>query len=77
MACWRPVIAYGKWWALETVVDRVTWIFFEEQTIYSLNKAIEKFENTKFDYAKIRERSLSFSKEKFREEIEEFVKSKI
>jgi len=76
MACWTPVIAFQKWWVLETVVDKETWIFFKEQTISSLNKSIEEFEKIKFDYKKIRKHSEKFDELIFKNKILEFVNSK-
>ena len=49
MACGRPVICYGKGGVLDTVIDGKTGVYFEEQTVESLKKAILKFENMKFD----------------------------
>ena len=72
MACWTPVIAYWKWWATESVLDWKTWIFFEEQTVESLNNAIEKFEKMEFDYEFIRKHSEKFSNENFKKNIQEF-----
>lgn len=77
MASWTPVIAYWKWWALETVEDKKTWLFFEKQTAESLNKAIEEFEKMKFDAKKIREYSLKFDKKEFEKNILKFVKEKL
>lgn len=75
MACGTPVIAYGKWWALETVVADKTGIFFGQQTVESMNNAIEKFENMSFDFAEIRKYSLKFDKNIFREELLWFIES--
>jgi len=44
MASGRPVIAYGCGGALETVVEGVTGHFFHDQTVESLNAAVEVFE---------------------------------
>ena len=77
MASWTPVIAYKKWWALETIIEWKTWIFFEEQTIDSLKKSIDKFEKMKFDYKKIRNHALSFDKNIFSEKILRFIDKKI
>lgn len=76
MATWTPVIAYSKWWALETVLDWKTWVFFSEQTVDSLNEAVNKFENMKFNYKYINEYSKKFSKEIFKEKILNFIKEK-
>lgn len=82
MACGTPVIAYGKWWSLETVREKHkylpdTWIFFENQTVESLNNAIERFETLEFDYAKIREYSYNFDTSNFKKEFIEFIEEKI
>ncbi|NLB68825.1 MAG: glycosyltransferase family 4 protein [Lentisphaerae bacterium] len=39
-ACGRPVVAYKRGGALETVVDGVTGVFFDEQTLESLEEAV-------------------------------------
>ena len=44
-ACGRPVICYGKGGVLDTVIDGETGVYFKEQTVESLKKAIKKFEN--------------------------------
>lgn len=82
MATWTPVIAYKKWWSLETVRENhkfmpSTWVFFEEQTTKSLNAAIEKFEKMEFDPKKIREYSYNFDISVFRRDLIEFIEDKI
>lgn len=74
MASWTPVIAYNSWWVKETVVDWFTWIFFDTQSVRSLNNAIEKFETFQFDAEKIRDYALSFDKENFKKELFEYIK---
>lgn len=76
MSCWTPVIAYKKWWALETVMDTKTWLFFEEQTVSSLNKSIKEFEKMNFNYKEIRKIALHFDKKHFKEEVLEFINKK-
>jgi glycosyltransferase involved in cell wall biosynthesis len=46
MASGRPVIAFAKGGALETVVDGSTGLFFEEQSADALIRTIERFEAT-------------------------------
>ena len=75
-ATWTPVIAYWKGWALETVIDWKTGIFFTEQTVTSLNSAIEKFETLDFDAKKIRDHALSFDKQVFIKSMRKFVEEK-
>lgn len=80
MACWTPVIAYSKWWALESVRDKnpllfSTWIFFDKQSIESLNSSIEDFEKREFDYHKLREYSYNFDVSNFKKEFVEFIET--
>ena len=75
MALGIPVIAYGRWWALETVIDRKTGIFFPEQSVSSLSSAIESFESLTFDTNTIQEHAKTFDKMIFEEKIIDFVRS--
>jgi len=74
----RPVIAYAKGGALETVIDGITGIFFKEQTADSLISAIKHFEKIKnnFDPKKIMENAMRFDKGMFQERIKSFINSK-
>jgi glycosyltransferase involved in cell wall biosynthesis len=45
MASGRPVLAFGKGGALDTVVDRQTGLFFDRQTVDSLSEAVSRFED--------------------------------
>ncbi|WP_027245291.1 glycosyltransferase [Leisingera daeponensis] len=45
MACGRPVIAYGRGGALDTVIEGVSGVLFHEQTADALNDAISRFED--------------------------------
>jgi len=76
-ACGKPVIAYKKGGALETVIDGITGIFFEEQTIGSLIEAVKKFENTKFNGNVIRSNAGKFGRKKFFELIKNYIDEKI
>jgi len=77
MACWTPVIAYWKWWALETVVEWKTWIFFKKQNINSLNNSIKKFESIIFSTQDIRKHAEKFNTTIFQKNILNFIESKI
>ncbi len=74
-----PVIAYGKGGALETVIKDETGKFFYNQTVDSLCDAITDFEKNgvKFTRGQIREHSLKFSEERFRNEIKAYCESKL
>ena len=75
-ACGRPVIAYGKGGALETVVDGVSGVFFEKQEKESVKRAILEFEKKSFKVENILENSKRFSKEIFKEKLIEVVNEK-
>jgi len=70
-ACGTPVICFGKGGAKETVIDGKTGVYFEEQTVESLLKAVDYFEQNigQFDPFVIRENSLKFSRDRFEQEI--------
>ena len=74
-ACGTPVIAYGKGGALETVTEGETGLFFDAQTTSSIIEAVHRFEDMKDSFipAKIREKSLRFSKDRFQREFMSFV----
>jgi glycosyltransferase involved in cell wall biosynthesis len=76
MASGRPVIAYAKGGALETVTKE-TGIFFKEQTVESLIEAILLFEREKFNPEKIREHALRFDKEIFKKKFRDYVEKHI
>ncbi len=73
MAAGRPVIAYRAGGALETVIEGKTGIFFNEQSWEELANTVIKFNEQKFEPAKIRVHAMRFSKERFKEEIKSFV----
>lgn len=74
-ACGRPVIAYGKGGALETVVDGVTGVFFREQEVDSVVSAIQKFETLSLNTNDIYTHAMKFSRERFKKEIKCIIKS--
>lgn len=74
-ACGTPVIAFGRGGVLETVIEGETGLFFREQTVDSLIKAVKDFERKEdgFDCIKIRKNAERFSKERFRMEFKGFM----
>lgn len=71
--CGRPVIAFGKGGALETILNKKTGIFFKKQEIESLIESILEFEKLKFDTKVIYGNAQKFSKERFKNEILECI----
>jgi glycosyltransferase involved in cell wall biosynthesis len=72
-ACGTPVIALSKGGTLETVVENQTGIFFDEQTAEKIKEAIIHFGTKNFEPKIIREHAIKFSKQRFENEIKEFV----
>ena len=73
MAAGRPVIAFGRGGALETIIPDVTGVFFHRQTWEDLLDTVLNFDPTRFDSAAIREHALQFSAEAFTLRMEKFV----
>ena len=71
-ACGTPVIAFKKGGLLETVLENKTGLFFKEQTVESLIKAVKKFEliSKTFNPIFIRKNAMQFNSKRFRNEIE-------
>ena len=70
-----PVIAYKAGGALETVMDGVTGLFFEEQSAESLLEAIRRFNESAgfFHPSAMADNAQRFSKDRFRRSFQEFV----
>ncbi len=64
-ACGRPVVAYGKGGALETVQDGVSGVFFTDQTPESLREGIERAAATRWDARAIRANAEAFGIQTF------------
>lgn len=64
-ACGRPVVAYAKGGALETVADGVSGVFFAEQTPESLEDAVLRCTAASFDPAAVRANALRFGPSQF------------
>lgn len=77
MAAGRPVIAYRGGGSVEIVKEEEDGIFFEEQTEDSLIDAVRRFRNTEFDPYLIREHAMRFDKERFKDEINDFISQNI
>lgn len=68
-ACGRPVIAYRKGGAVETVIDGKTGVFFEEQTVESLIQGIKKLDSITIEKNICRENAERFSVQAFHENL--------
>ncbi len=73
MASGRPVIAYRKGGALETVVEGATGTFFNDQEWEDLASTVIRFDPSRFDPTRIREHARVFDVSVFRKRIAEYV----
>ena len=75
-ACGRPVIAYKKGGALESIKEGETGLFFYLQNEKALMDVIKKFERIEkhFSPERIRENALRFDKNLFKKKIKNFIK---
>ncbi|NQT89748.1 MAG: glycosyltransferase [Candidatus Omnitrophica bacterium] len=86
-ACGKPVIAYAKGGALETVVginkktlnQEPTGVFFYEQTPQALIEAVRYFESIKdkFDPVALRSNALRFDRALFKEKIKKYINERV
>jgi glycosyltransferase involved in cell wall biosynthesis len=79
MACGKPVIAYAKGGALETVVEVGpvrTGVLFREQSFSHLVEALKQFESLRFEPEALRRHALAFDREVFKKKMQEYISSK-
>jgi glycosyltransferase involved in cell wall biosynthesis len=80
MAAGKPVIAYGRGGALETVMEKgsnPTGIFFYEQSSQSLLNAINKFRTSSFNPSAIRNHALQFDRSVYKAKMKSFIEQKV
>ncbi len=73
MAAGRPVIAYKSGGAVESVIEGVTGVLFEEQSWECLADTVVRFRPDQFDPVKIREHALQFDVKVFQQKIKQIV----
>ena len=74
-SCGKAVIAYRQSGVSEIVIDGKTGVLFDKQTPQSLADAIQKFESMTIDEAACRKQALKFSKHRFCEEMDSYIKA--
>lgn len=73
MAAGRPVIAYQKGGALETVREGITGEFFEDQTPWSLVDTVREFDAKKYNPDDIRRHAIGFDTNVFKQKIKQYI----
>jgi len=79
MASGRPVVAYGRGGVMETVTEDETGVFFDEQTVESMNAALDRFEEiaAKFVPQNIAAKVACYNSDRFKKEFSNFIENKI
>jgi glycosyltransferase involved in cell wall biosynthesis len=65
MALGTPVVALGEGGVLDSVIDGATGIFFREQTVESLERALDRVEGQPWDRSVLRAHAAQFSRQAF------------
>lgn len=73
MASGRPVIAYRRGGATETVIEGETGLFFETQTEDAIIAAVRRADQHPFDPVRIARHAASFGTERFNREMQTFI----
>lgn len=79
MASGKPVIAYAKGGALETVVDAGesrTGVLFPEQTVASLAAAVKSFRTMKFNPEALHKHAAAFDREVYKQKMKSYIQQK-
>jgi glycosyltransferase involved in cell wall biosynthesis len=75
MASGRPVVAFGRGGATETVANGVTGIFFAEQTVEAISSAVRSLANIAIDPEKIAAHARKFGKDQFFQKMQAHIDS--
>jgi glycosyltransferase involved in cell wall biosynthesis len=73
MASGRPVVAYGRGGAMESVIDGVTGVLFADQSVDGVNAAVDRCESIVFDTRAITARAEDFSADRFARQMQGFI----
>jgi len=78
-ACGTPIIALNKGGYSETVIDKVSGVFFEDQTVEEIDTGIQRFLEIEdsFDAVKIRNHAEKFKIDRFKKEFLSIVNNTI
>lgn len=76
MASGKPVIAYRKGGAMETVAEGLSGTFFDEQTPASLIAALRNFRSADYDARAIRTHAERFDRSMYKQKMDDFVRER-
>jgi glycosyltransferase involved in cell wall biosynthesis len=73
----KPVVAFSKGGALETIINGKSGVFFPKQTAESLQQAFENLSLIKFNSTDIRQHAFGFSRSIFKQKMKEYIEEKV
>jgi glycosyltransferase involved in cell wall biosynthesis len=76
MASGRPVIAYAKGGARETIIPGVSGEFFYDQTPQAIARVLSRFNPRQYSSGQIKQLASKYSSKRFKREILEYIKIK-
>ena len=75
MASGRPVVAYGRGGATETVIEGRTGVFFDDQSAEAIIQAVERLETMTLRPEAIRRHAASYNKARFQREMSDCIEA--
>lgn len=76
LACGTPVVAFKKGGIMDIVNDGETGILYDDEGSEAVVRAIERVKDRRFEAPVLRERSMKFSLENFKNNMKAFIESK-
>lgn len=73
MACGKPVLAFARGGALETVINGETGLFFHDQTPESIIDAVRALERHSFEPERLRAHAMKFDRSVYKERMRQYV----
>jgi glycosyltransferase involved in cell wall biosynthesis len=77
VSCGTPVLALSRGGYLESVEEGVNGVFYSENTLNSFKKGMEKLTSRKWEAERVRESSGEYNEDRFKREVEEYVRKSI
>jgi glycosyltransferase involved in cell wall biosynthesis len=77
VSCGTPVLALSKGGYLESVVEGVNGVFYRDNTLNLFKEGMKKLTSKEWEVEKVRESAKRFNEDRFKREVEEFVRKSI
>jgi glycosyltransferase involved in cell wall biosynthesis len=72
-----PVIAFAQGGAVDYIKDGINGMLFEHQTVDSLEKALKKFDSSKYDRKEIIKSAQEFDVKNFKKKLQKYIDEKV